>query len=502
MALTNAGVAPAPPCVMAIFGAGGDLTRRLLLPSIYNLASSKVLPDAFRLVGIDKQDWDEAKFRDHITAMLKQFWGPDADAGVLEWLTSRAFYQKADFDDPSSFDGVKAALDRIQKQGNRLFYLAIAPNFIAAVAAQLSRVGLFAEEAGCWSRLIVEKPFGRDLSSGVALNNDLRKSLADDQIYRIDHFAGKDAVQDLAIFRFSNAMLEPLWHRSIIDNVQISVTETVGLEQRAGYYEKSGALRDMVPNHLAEMLSLVAMEPPVSFSSLHMRDKQVELLSSIRHIQVMDVPKYVVRGQYGPGSINNIPVVGYRQESGADPSSNTETYVAMQLEIDNWRWSGVPFYLRTGKRLSKAVTEVVITFRQPPARLFQGDNDNEQGYNRLIFNLKPDQGIRLSFNAKAPGLKTSFHPGSMEFQLPIGPFGNHAQGYERLLHDAMTGESILFQRADFVEAGWQMVQPILDSWSEIPDTTFPNYTAGSHGPDAADRMLAANGHEWHSLENT
>ena len=285
----------------------------------------------------------------------------------------------------------------------------------------------------------------------------------------------------------------------LLDESQVWLRQRV--QPNHGYYEKSGALRDMVPNHLAEMLSLVAMEPPVSFSALHMRDKQVELLATVRQIQPQDVHKYAVRGQYGPGFMDNSVVAGYREEKGADAKSGTETYVAMHLEIDNWRWSGIPFYLRTGKRLSKTVTEVVVTFRHPPARLFSGDHHSDEGCNRLIFNFKPEQNIHLTFNAKAPGLKTSIHPGSMEFQLPAGPFGNHAKGYERLLHDVMTGEPILFQRADFVEAGWRIVQPVIDCWQEAPGEDFPNYAAGSNGPEAADGLLSANGHAWHSLEN-
>ena len=497
-------VAAAPSCVMTIFGAAGDLTKRLLLPSIYNLVSQNILPDGFRLLGVDKEGWNEDSFRDHISATLKQFWGDGAEPAVLEWLTSRASYQKADFHDALAFDDVKNTIGRLAREGgsgaNRLFYLAISPDFIAPVSQQLSRVGLFLEEKDCWSRLIVEKPFGHDLASGKALNNILRKCLADHQIFRIDHFAGKDAIQDLAIFRFSNAIAEPLWSRSMIDNVQITVAETVGLENRAGYYEKSGALRDMVPNHLAEILSLVAMETPVSFSSRHVRDKQVELLASVRSIAAEDVDRYAVRGQYGPGSIDDSKALGYREEKGAAPDSITETYVALHLEVDNWRWAGVPFYLRTGKRLSRAVTEVVVTFRAPPAQLFSSDRDADQGSNRLIFSLQPDPGIQLAFNVKAPGLTTAFHAGSMEFRLPEGPFGKHAKGYERLLYDAMMGEPILFQRSDFVEEGWRIVQPLLDRWSEAPAESFPNYAVGSQGPEAAERLLAANGHAWQSLD--
>ncbi len=493
-----------PACLMTIFGASGDLTKRLLLPSIYNLAAAKVLPDGFRLLGVAMDAWDDARFRDHISDSLKQFWGAGADAATIEWLTSRASYTAGNFDDPASFDGVKSAVEAVEAGGapggNRMFYLAVAPSFISTMAAQLSRTGLLTEDGGCWRRLVIEKPFGHDLASAVSLNAELQKSLREDQIYRIDHFAGKDTVQDLAVFRFSNAIFEPLWNRSAIDNIQITAAETVGVEGRAGYYEKSGALRDMVPNHMAEMLSLVAMEPPVSFSAEAMRDKQVDLLQSIQRIGPEDVAKYAVRGQYGAGTENGAAVPAYRSEPGVDPKSDTETYVAMQVQVENWRWSGVPFYLRTGKRLSHALTEIVVTFKQPPARLFPGDGENLQPPNQLLFELQPEQGIRLQFGSKAPGLKTVVEQGALDFRFPAGPFSDHGKGYERLLHDVMVGDATLFQRAEFVEEGWRMVQPLLDAWSQPPAEAFPDYDAGSTGPKSADELLAATGREWHSLE--
>jgi len=504
----NLNEAPVPACLMTIFGASGDLTKRLLLPSLYNLAAAKVLPDSFRLLGVAKEDWDDAKFRDHIATTLKQFWGADVDSTVVDWLTQKASYQGANFDGPDSFDKVKATIERMEKDsqtgGNRLFYLAVAPSFIATMAAQLSRTGLITEDDGAesnksWRRLVIEKPFGNDLASAVALNRDLQKSLREDQIYRIDHFAGKDTVQDLAVFRFANTIFEPLWNRSTIANIQITAAETVGVEGRAGYYEKSGALRDMVPNHMAELLSLVAMEPPSSFDAKHLRDKQVELLQSVRSRE-QDVSHWAVRGQYGAGSIKGQAVPGYRQEPGVDPNSNTETYVALKTEIDNWRWSGVPFYIRTGKRCSRALTEIVITFRKPPARLFPTHQRGGLPWNRLFFNLQPDPGIRLAVGVKAPGLTTSANQDLMKLQFTAGPFGDHGKGYERLLHDVMTGNPTLFQRADFVEEGWRLVQPLLDAWKNPPQDAFPNYAAGSSGPKAAEELLSRSGRAWHSLE--
>ncbi len=493
-----------PGSLMTIFGASGDLTKRLLLPSIYNLIAAKVLPDAFRLLGVAVEAWNDDVFRDHIATTLKQFWGSDVDDAVVSWLTSRASYQQANFDAPAAFDALKVRIDGLQKDhashDNRLYYLAVAPSFIAPVTAQLSRVGLLTEQDGCWRRLVIEKPFGHDLPSALALNADLQKSLHEDQIYRIDHFAGKDAVQDLVVFRFSNTIIEPLWNRSLVDNVQITVAETVGVEKRAGYYETSGAVRDMVPNHMAELLSLVAMEPPVSLSAEHMRDKQVELLASTRKIKPEEVPSFAVRGQYGPGKIAGSDVPGYRQEPGVKPDSQTETYMAMRVEIDNWRWAGVPFFLRTGKRLTQALTEIVVTFRQPPAGLFPPEGKGNQSPNRLIFKLQPDPGIHLTFRAKTPGLKTVAAGESMEYNFPAGPLGQHAKGYERLLHDVMVGNSLLFQRAEFVEQGWQLVQPLLDAWKAPPAEPFPNYEAGSTGPAAADALLAATGHQWDPLD--
>ncbi len=493
-----------PAAIFTLFGASGDLTKRLLLPSIYNLAAAKVLPDGFRLLGVAVDAWNDDTFRDHIRQTLQQFWGTDADAKVVDWLVSRAQYQGANFDDPASFDALKGRIESIEKTaqtgGNRLFYLAVAPSFISPVSTQLGRVGLLKEDGGCWRRLIIEKPFGHDLASAQALNAQLQKSLNENQIYRIDHFAGKDAVQDLAVFRFSNAIIEPLWNRSLVDSVQITAAETVGVEGRAGYYESSGAVRDMVPNHMAELLSLVAMEPPVSFSAEHMRNKQIELLASTRKLKPEEVDQYAVRGQYGAGYINGGAVPSYRNEKNVNPNSQTDTYVAMRVEIDNWRWSGVPFYLRTGKRLARAVTEIVVTFRHPPARLFPNTKISDHSPNELVFNLQPSQGIYLSVGTRAPGLQTLVTQERMSFEFPPGPFGNHTKGYERLLRDVMLGDSTLFQRAEFVEQGWKLVQPLLDAWQAPPAEPFPNYASGSEGPAAADALLAKCGHAWHRLE--
>lgn len=495
-----------PACLMTIFGASGDLTKRLLLPALYNLADSKVLPDGFRLLGVAREDWDEAKFRDHIAQSLKQFWGDDARKETVDWLSKRASYLSGNFDDNGLFQSLKDTVAKLagdrQTTGNRLFYLAVAPSFISSIAAQLSRVDLLEEDKEHWARLIIEKPFGRDVASAKALSADLQKNLREDQIYRIDHFAGKDSVRDLTVFRFSNTVFESFWNRSAIDNVQITAAETVGLEGRADYYEKSGALRDMVPNHLAEMLSLVAMEPPVSFDARHMRDKQADILESIQPISSGDVAQYAVRGQYGEGTVDGKKAPAYRSEPGVKPESFVETYAAMQVSIDNWRWSGVPFFLRTGKHLSRMITEVVITFKPTPEKLFPGDSGDRLPPNQLLFNLEPTPGISLRFGSQAPELPSVVRESALEFKMPKGPFGSHGVGYERLLHDVMLGDATLFPGAAFIDAGWQMVQPLLDAWSKPPQTPFPNYASGSNGPKEADDLLARSGRRWHSLENS
>jgi glucose-6-phosphate 1-dehydrogenase len=492
-----------PPCVLTIFGVTGDLAKRLLFPSLYNLAAAGALPDDFRLIGVGRRDWNDQVLRKYLRDSLKLFLGGPPHARVTAWLCARIVYQKTQFDDQAGFDalGQKIRLVSPRKYSvpNRLYYLSVAPEFIEQIVRRLSHAGLTSEGGGAWTRVIVEKPFGRDVASAAALNQKLLNILSERQIYRIDHFAGKDAVQDLAVFRFSNAIIEPLWHRSLIDSVQITASETVGVEERAQFYEHSGALRDMVPNHLMELLSLVAMEPPVSFSVDHMRTKQVELLESVRHIRPREVSRYAVRGQYSAGKIGKKSVPAYRREAGVRPRSQTETYAALRLEIDNWRWSGVPFFLRTGKRLTQSVTEIAVQFRPAPARLFPNIAANTAAPNAIVFEMKPTQGIHIAFCARAPGLENKVMAGDMAFEFPAGPFGNEAKGYERPLHDAMLGDPILFPSATFIEQGWKLVQPLLDAWSPESRASVPKYAAGSRGPREADQLLAQTGHSWRVL---
>jgi glucose-6-phosphate 1-dehydrogenase len=492
----------APACVMALFGVTGDLAKRFLLPSIFNLASTKTLGDEFRLLGIGRKPWTDTKLRKYVAESLRTFLGKKRDPRTLRWLMERTYYQRANLEQAASFKVIRERIKQIGKGadgGSCLFCLALAPDFTAPISRQLARAGLFKESGNSFRRLVVEKPFGSDLSSARSLNAELLKHLQEDQIYRIDHFAGKDAVQDLAVFRFCNSIVEPLWNRSLIDSVQITVAETVGLEGRAQFYEKSGALRDMVPNHLAELLSLIAMEPPISFNAKHFRDKQVELLESVRRIMPSEVPKYSVRAQYGAGEIGRKKVGPYRKESGVAGGSRTETFVAIRVEIDNWRWSGVPFFLRTGKCLSKALTEIAVTFRPPPSRLLTNALQRHEVANNCVFSLKPTEGIHWTIGTKAPGMETHVTVGDMGYLFSAGPYGDQAKGYERLLYDAMCGNCTLFQSAAFVEAGWRMVQPLLDYWEGARAAHLPVYAAGSSGPKQADELLRKSGHAWRRL---
>ena len=491
------------PCVLTVFGVTGDLSRRLLFASIYNLVLAGSLPDEFRLVGVGRRDWSDRTLRNFLSDALQQFLGGKPEPRVTRWLAQRTFYHKTTFDDQAGFTALAQKIQQLagrrKEPVNRLYYLAVAPQFIEQIVQKLEQSGQATEGEDAWARVIVEKPFGHDVASATALNAQLLKSLKEDQIYRIDHFAGKDAVQDLAVFRFSNALFQPLWDRSLIDSVQITAAETVGVEGRADFYEQSGALRDMVPNHLMELLSHIAMEPPVSFSVEHMREKQLELLDSVRRIRPRDVSRCAVRGQYAGGRIGRKTVPAYRREEGVNRRSQTETYVALKLEIDNWRWCGVPFFLRTGKSLAKSVTEIAVQFRPAPARLFPDVASATTPLNQIIFEMKPGQGIHLTFGARAPGLETQVMPGDMAFEFPPGPFGGNAKGYERPLRDAMLGNPLLFPSAAFIEQGWRLIQPLLDAWAPRKGREIPKYAAGSQGPEQAAALLAHTGHKWREL---
>lgn len=492
------------PCIIVIFGASGDLTKRKLIPALYNLAREKLLPDNFAVVGYARRDIGTDAFRKRLKADTAEYAGSDMDAEIWQWLESRIYYQRGDLQTPEHFKDLGKTLGELDEkhktQGNILFYLATAPDLFAPVVENLQALGLTNESDKNWRRVIVEKPFGHDLASARELNRELRKSLGEQQIYRIDHYLGKETVQNLLVFRFSNGIFEPIWNRRYVDHVQITVAETLGVEGRGGYYDHSGALRDMVPNHIFQLISLVTMEPPISFDADSVRDEQAKALRAVSPMTPEQVLQNSVRGQYGAGTSGGKAIPGYRQETNVNPQSNTETFVAMKLEIDNWRWKGVPFYLRVGKALPKRVSEIVVTFRKPPFSLFRNTPIESLEPNQLVINVQPDEGITLTFGAKVPGATMSIGGVGMRFSYE-DYFGKApATGYERLLYDALLGDQTLFQRADMVEVGWSVVAPVLDVWQALTARDYPNYAAGTWGPKAAHDLLARDGRAWRKLE--
>jgi len=495
---------PGDPCVMVIFGASGDLTRRKLIPALYNLGKNQLLPQEFAVIGVAKDAMSTDDFRAKLKQDLQQFADVQIDAKLEEWFQSRMYYMAGDFGSTQTFQQLKELLQRVDTDHgthqNYFFYLAIAPMFFGPVVEQLNAVGLMTEENHHWRRVIVEKPFGRDLESAKALNQQLLNVANESQIYRIDHYLGKETVQNIMAFRFANGIFEPIWNRRYIDHVQISVAETVGVEQRGGYYDTAGALRDMVPNHIMQLISLTAMEPPISFQADAVRDEQAKILHAIQPLSAEDVLSRTVRGQYGDGELVGQHVPGYRAEQGVPPDSRTETYVAIKIQIDNWRWAGVPFYIRTGKRMTSRSTDIVIQFRQAPFVLFRDTSVENLMPNQLVLHIQPEEGISLRFAAKTPGPVMRLGTVDMDFEY-ADYFGKQVStGYERLLHDCMVGDATLFQRADMVEAGWSVVNPILDVWKALPPRSFPNYAAGTWGPKEGDALLEHDGRHWRNFD--
>jgi glucose-6-phosphate 1-dehydrogenase len=491
----------AGPCVFVLFGASGDLTKRKLIPALFNLVQAKLLPDNFALVGVAVEDLSVDAFRTRVSEFLPV---ADSSKDALEWFRQRLFYERGDFGDPNTFSSLRERLNAVDAEqhteGNYLFYLATAPKFFAQIVQQLGISGLSTQENGRWRRVVIEKPFGHDLDSAKALNRDIKSVLPENQIYRIDHYLGKETVQNIMVFRFDNAIFEPIWNRRYVDHVQITNAETVGVERRGGYFDTAGTLRDMVPNHMMQLLSLTAMESPVSFQADAVRNEQAKVLHSIQPLNSEDVLLRSVRGQYGEGLVSGEKVPSYRSEPGVAPESRTETFVALKLNIDNWRWAGVPFYLRTGKRMAKRHTEIAIQFKRMPFQLFRNAPFHTLHTNTLVIQIQPVEGISLSFGAKIPGplLRVGSVDMSFEYSKYFGADAN--TGYEVLLYDCMIGDPTLFQRADMVEAGWSLVDPMLDVWRALPPRKFPNYASGSWGPADADQLLQIDERQWRIIE--
>jgi len=494
----------ADPCVMVIFGFSGDLTRRKLIPALYNLASQHLLSPDFSIIGLGRSAMSDEDARKKATEDFRKFADVKIDDKIWGDFVERIHYISGDFDDPATYTRLKDLLTKVDRDhgnhGNYFFYLATAPNFFGDIVERVAQMGLMSEENGHWRRVIVEKPFGHDLDSAKALNQRLLKVAAEHQIYRIDHYLGKETVQNILAFRFANGIFEPIWNRRYIDHVQISVAETVGVESRGGYYDGAGALRDMVPNHIMQLITLSAMEPPISFEADAVRDEQAKILHAVQPFSSEDVLSKTVRGQYGEGMEDGQRVPAYRDEDSVPHDSRTETFVAMRLLIDNWRWAGVPFYLRTGKRLPGQNTHVVIQFRRAPFMLFRETQVQNMMPNQLVLHIQPEEGISLRFAAKTPGPAMQLGEVNMDFQYADYFGQTPSTGYERLLHDCMIGDATLFQRADMVEAGWSIVNPVLDVWKALPPRNFPNYAAGTWGPKESEELVERDGRRWRNFD--
>jgi glucose-6-phosphate 1-dehydrogenase len=489
------------PCTIVIFGASGDLTARKLIPALYQLFKEKQLPPDFRVVGFARREKTDASWRQELRTALDQFSRTKpVDEKVWQAFAEKLFYCQGDLNDAAAYQKLEVLLTSFGSgplRENLLFYLAISPSQFGEVVEQVHRSGLLNKDGSAWQRIVVEKPFGHDLASAHALNRELTRYAHESQVFRIDHYLGKETVQNILMFRFSNSIFEKLWNRNSVDHVQITVSEKLGVGERGGYYEEAGAIRDMVQNHMLQVLALIAMEPPVSLEAEAVRDEKVKLLKSIRALSPTDVAKQVVRGQYFAGSVDGQPRPGYRQETKVNPASNVETFVALKLFIDNWRWSDVPFYLRTGKNLPQSASEVRIQFRPTPNVLFAAKCGQKLDANALTLRLQPNEGISLRFNGKVPGMSLGVRPVRMHFSYD-SEFGAYTpEAYERLLLEAIAGDATLFIRRDEVETAWQIVDSIRAGWEGKPLTNREFYAAGTWGPIAADDLLAQSGHAWH-----
>ena len=492
------------PCAFVLFGATGDLAHRKVIPALYQLWRTNLLPAEFSLVAVARRPYSDETFAAEVRASVEKYSRvlPIDEAAWAE-LAKRITYQQLDFGDDPGFDRLAERLDELDTQrgsaGNRLFYLATQPSQVTEIVQQLGRAGLDHEvRGGGWRRVVIEKPFGRDYESARHLNHELAKVLRESQVYRIDHYLGKETVRNLLVFRFGNGIFEPVWNRSYVDHVQITVAESIGVENRGSFYEETGASRDILQNHLLQLMTLVAMEPPSSFHADALRDQKLQVLRAIAPPDPEQVRRNVVRGQYGPGWVEGEAVAGYRQEPEVDPESETETYVAGCFQIDDWRWSGVPFYLRAGKRLPKRATEIAIQFKEVPLRLFR-DSTGDPAPNVLAMRIQPDEGIMLRFAAKVPGLGLDVRTVNMDFDYGASFMVDAPDAYETLILDALLGDASLFTRADEVEAAWAVVTPIINAWAAMPAPHFPDYAAGTWGPEAADELMERDGRRWRRI---
>jgi glucose-6-phosphate 1-dehydrogenase len=494
------------PCVMVIFGVSGDLTMRKLMPALYDLAVGLPLPEGFSIVGVSRRPWSDDDFRAEMRKAIAGHTRTPITQESWDSFASGLFYVRGDFDAPDTYETLGTRLESVDKErranGNRLFYLATPPSFYEAIIENLGRrkiayrQDIYSDPMTSWNRIVVEKPFGHDLPSAHALNAAIASVFSERQVYRIDHYLGKETVQNVLAFRFANILFEPVWSRHYVDHIQITVAEALGVENRAAYYEEAGALRDMVQSHMLQLLAVTAMEPPAFFNGNALRDEKVKVLRSVVPPEGDDVIKRVVRGQYAPGFTDGRQVPGYRQEHDVNPTSLTETFVAMKLTIDNWRWADVPIYLRTGKRLPRRVTEIAIEFKNVPHLMFKTVGALDLQPNVLTMRIQPDEGITLRFAAKVPGATTKLRTVRMDFAYGAAFGGAGADAYERLLLDAMLGDPTLFARRDEVETAWSIMQPILDYWSAQSVTGLPLYEAGTWGPDQADALIERDGRTW------
>ncbi|MEO6840859.1 MAG: glucose-6-phosphate dehydrogenase [Bradyrhizobium sp.] len=502
MATINTAQKSPDPCSFVIFGVTGDLAHRLVVPALYNLAATNLLPEKFCLVGVARKGMSNDELADSLMKGLREFATRPVDDAIAKRLFGCVTCIGADPSDPPSFDKMSEQLDKLetssQTGGNRLFYLATPPNAFQPISKELGRTGML-KENGAWRRLVVEKPFGTDLASAKELNDALLQLVDEHQIYRIDHYLGKETVQNILVLRFANGMFEPIWNRNHIDHIQITVDERLGVGHRGSFYDATGALRDMVPNHLFQLLSLVAMEPPAKFNANSVRSEKADVLAAIQTQSEADALLNSVRGQYVSGRVGDTDIEDYRKTEDVKPDSNTETYAALKLTIDNWRWAGVPFYLRTGKSLGIKRTEIAIKFKQAPFAMFRDTPVDRLSQNYLVISTEPTEGITLQFNTKVPGPTINIDGVEMKFRYKDYFKAEPSTGYETLIYDCMIGDNILFQRADSVEAGWRAVQPFLDAWKKAGGRGLKTYRAGSEGPEEAEALMTRDGRSWRQL---